>query len=75
MKRPKANLSRFKSISVTVTTTTTTLEAMEQKGDLLIRDLWQNGTGSVHDMRIVNTDAKYHLAKTLEKCLQEVERA
>ena len=31
---------------------------MEQKGDLLIRDLWNNGTGSVHDIRVVNTDAK-----------------
>ena len=33
-------------------------EAMEQKGDLLIWDLWANGTDSVNDMRIVNTDAK-----------------
>ena len=32
-------------------------EVMEQKGDLLIRDLWQQGTNSVHDMRVVNTDA------------------
>ena len=46
-------------------------EAMEQKGDLLIRDLCQNGNNSVHDMRVVNTDAKSHLAKTPEKCLQE----
>ena len=29
----------------------------EQKGGLLIRDLWQQGTDSVHDMRVVNTDA------------------
>ena len=28
----------------------TTPEATEQKGDLLIRDLWANGTDSVHDM-------------------------
>ena len=33
-------------------------ENMEQKGDLLLRDLWQNGTDSVYDMRVVNTDAK-----------------
>ena len=26
-------------------------------------------------MRVVNTYAKYHLAKTLEECLQEAERA
>ena len=31
-------------------------EATEKKGALLIRDLWQNGTDSVHDMRVVNTD-------------------
>ena len=46
----------------------------EQKGDLLIRDLWQNGTDSVHDMRVVNTDAKSHTAKTPDKCLQVAER-
>ena len=33
-------------------------EDTEQKGDLLIRDLWANGTDSIHDMRFVNTDAK-----------------
>ena len=33
-------------------------EAIEQKGDLLIRNLWQNRTDIVHDMRVVNTDAK-----------------
>ena len=45
-----------------------------EKGDLLIHDLWQNGTDSVHAMRVVNTDAKSHNAKTPEKCLQEAER-
>ena len=49
-------------------------EATEQKGDLLIRDLWQNGTDSVHDMHVVNTDAKSHRAKDPEKCLQEAAR-
>ena len=48
---------------------------MEQKGDLLIHDLWKNGTDSVHDMHVANTDAKSHLANTPEKCLQEAERA
>ena len=28
-------------------------EVTEQKRDLLIRDLWQQGTDSVHDMRVV----------------------
>ena len=27
------------------------------KGDILIRDLWTQGTGSIHDMHDVNTDA------------------
>ena len=48
---------------------------MEQKGNLLICDLWKNGIYSVHNMRVVNTDAKYHSSKTPEKCLQEAERA
>ena len=49
-------------------------EATEQKGGLLIRDLYQIGTDSVHNMRVVNTDAKSHSAKTSENCLQEAER-
>ena len=49
-------------------------ESTEQKGDLLIRDLRQNGTDSVHEMRVVNTDAKSHSAKTPGKCLQEAKR-
>ena len=36
------------------------LDDTEQKGYLLICDLCQNGTNSVQDMRLVNTDAKYH---------------
>ena len=32
-------------------------EFKEQKGDLIIRDLWQQGTNSVHNMRVVNTDS------------------
>ena len=51
-----------------------TWTAPEQKGDLLIRDLWQNGTESVHDMPVVNTDAKSHSVKNPEKCLQEAGR-
>ena len=49
-------------------------EATEQKGDLLIRDLWANGTDSVHDMHVVNTDVKSYLERTPEKCLEEAER-
>ena len=48
-------------------------EVTEQKGDLLICDLWKNGTNSVHDMHVVNTDAKSHRTKDPERCLQEAE--
>ena len=51
------------------------LEATEHEGNLLIRELCQNGTDSVQKMRIVNTYAKSHLTKTPEKCLQEAEQA
>ena len=46
---------------------------MEQKGDLLIRDLWANGTDSVHNMRVVNTDAKSYWEKSPERFLEEAE--
>ena len=68
-KRPKAKPARYKAKS-----TTPQLDATEQKGDLLLSDLWQNGIDSVHDMRVLNTDTKSHSDKTLEKCLQEAER-
>ena len=61
MKRPKEKLARSKGKIVPYDTPL--LEATEQKGDLLIRDLWLNETDSVHKMRVVNTDAKSHLAK------------
>ena len=54
---------------------TNKIEAMEQKGNLLICDLWENGTDSVNDMLVLNTEAKSHSLKTLEKCLQEADRA
>ena len=50
------------------------LDVTDQKGNLLIRDLWQNGTDSVHDMHVVNTDTKSHITKDTEKCLHEAER-
>ena len=50
-------------------------EATEQNRDLLLRDLWQNGTDSVHDMRVVNTDAKSYWEKPPERCLEEAERS
>ena len=72
VKRPKAN--RDRTIGLTDWDSVPPQEATEQKGDLLIRDLWQNGTNSVHDMHVVNTYAKTHSGKTPERCLQEAER-
>ena len=40
---------------------------MEKKGELMIRDLWKNGTNSFHKMRVVNTDANNHTVKTPDK--------
>ena len=40
----------------------------------MIRDLWKHGKDSVHGMRVVKTDAKSHMTKDPEKCLQEAER-
>ena len=54
--------------------TTAAPEVTEQKGFLLIRDLWQQGTDSVHDMHIVNTDALSYVRRSPEKCLQKAER-
>ena len=73
MKRPKVNPARSKSTKST--SVTSPLEATEQKDDLLICDLWHNGKESVYGMRVVNTDANFHSAKTRGKCLQEAERA
>ena len=49
-------------------------EVTEQKRNLLIRDILQNGMDSVCDMRFLNTDAKSHMDKAPGKCLQEAER-
>ena len=54
-----------------ITTGISPPEATEQKGDLLIRDLWANGTDSAQDMRVVNTDVKSYWGRTPEKCLEE----
>ena len=72
VKRPKDKPAR--TIGSTDRDSAPLPEAMEQKGDLLIRELCQNRTNSVHDMRVMNTDAKYHSGKTPEKCQQEAER-
>ena len=49
-------------------------EVTEQKGNILIQDLWQQGTNSVQDMRVVNTDALTYQIKDPEKCLHKAEK-
>ena len=49
-------------------------EVTEHKGDLLILDLWQQGTDRVHNMRVVNTDTPTYQKKETDKCLHEAER-
>ena len=55
------------NISKSSEMTTASPEVTEQKGDLLIRDLWQQVTDSVHDMRVVNTDALSYVRRSPEK--------
>ena len=69
VKRPKEKPTR--TTDTTVLDNTPPREGTVHQCNLLIRDLWQNGTISVHDMRVVNTDTNSNLAKTTEKCLQE----
>ena len=40
----------------------------------MICDLWQQGTDSAHDMRVVNTDALTNRKKDPERCLHNVKR-
>ena len=70
MKRTKSKPARSKT-----TPSTQQLDYTEQKVDLMICDLCHNGTDSVNNMCVVNTDAKSHSAKTPEKRLREEERA
>ena len=49
-------------------------EITEQMEELLIRELWQQGTDSVHDMCVVNTDAPTYQKKEPEKCIHKSER-
>ena len=39
----------------------------DMKGDILIRDLWTQGTDSIHNMCVVNTDATSYQYKTTHK--------
>ena len=53
VQRPKAHPD-----GTTSSTSKNNPEATEYKGNLMIREFYQNGTGSAHDMRVVNTGAK-----------------
>ena len=72
VKRPNEKPDRTKA--TTLPSNMSPLEATGKKGDLLVRNLWQNGTESVHDMHVMNTDVKSHSAKTQEKFLHEVNK-
>ena len=50
------------------------LKEVGDKGDLLTKDLWTHGTDSIHNMRVVNTDAISYQSKTPEKCLETTKR-
>ena len=41
----------------------------EQKGNLLIQDLWAQGTDFILDMRVMNMDAAYYIQQTPDKSL------
>ena len=41
----------------------------KQKGDLIIRELWDRGTYCILDMRAVNRDANSYQLRTPEKLL------
>ena len=53
VKKTKAKTDRYKT-----TPSTHQIESTEQKVNLLICDLCNNETDGVHDMHVVNTDAK-----------------
>ena len=44
------------------------------KWDILMIDLWKQGTDSINDMRFVNTDVISYQTQTPEKCLETAER-
>ena len=46
------------------------LEEGEEKGDLLIQDIWNQGMDSIHNMLVVNTDAVSYQSNTPDKCIE-----
>ena len=46
----------------------------ELKGYLFIRDLWMQGTGGIHNMRIVNTYSPSYQSQKPDKLLETAEK-
>ena len=46
----------------------------ELKEDILIKYLWRQGTDSIHDMRVVNTDTASYQYKNPNKCLETADK-
>ena len=49
------------------------MEESGEKRDLLIRDLWKNGTDIIHNMCVLNTDTSSYLQKDPMKVLHGVD--
>ena len=49
-------------------------EDVEEKEDLLIRDIWTQETDIIHDMCFVITETVSYHSKTPEKCLETAEQ-
>ena len=47
---------------------------MEEKGDLLIWDLWQKGANSIHGMHVMNNEMYLYVQRDPMKFLQVLEK-
>ena len=47
---------------------------LKLKGGILIRDLRTQGTESIHNMRVMNTDATSNHSQNPKKCLETAEK-
>ena len=68
LSRPAATESQSSSARPSVATPS------DERGDLLIRGLWQKGTDGIIDVRVVNLDAASHSRKNPHKVLRAGER-
>ena len=49
-------------------------EEGEEKGGLIIQDLWTQGTDIIHNVRVVNTDAACYESQNPEKYLENAKK-